>query len=166
MKDGDAYATTVRAIDSSDSNPIVVKSGVYPYNYLTQPQASELSRNMYLNDKFESDLINSYAYDTTIVFIQMFSGDTDYSMQNIQQKELEKCGESIIGDDCDARCNIYDMAGNVREWTTEYRNDWAPCVSRGRDFDDESTRNVIVRIGNAADDNSGYTLAPRIIIYL
>ena len=36
---------------------------------------------MYSSSNFESDLINSYAWDTAIVFIQEFSGDTDYSRQ-------------------------------------------------------------------------------------
>ena len=43
------------------------------WNFITQLNASKVSQNMYANDNsvgVESDLINSYAWDTAIVFIQ------------------------------------------------------------------------------------------------
>ena len=143
---GDAYATSTARTDStSDSNPVVCKSGVYPYNNVTQSQASILSQGMYNSSNFESDLINSYAWDTAIVFIQKFSEDTNYSRQiGINTTStLQRCGESILntsyvdeGDETqDVRCNIYDMAGNTREWTTEtYSSTSYPCVFRGGSF--------------------------------
>ena len=142
---GDAYATSSeRTSSTSDTNPIVSKAGVYPYNYITQSQASSLCQGMYSSSNFESDLINSYAWDTAIVFIQEFSGDTDYSRQAGRNtaRAVQKCGESILdynldeGDVAqDIRCNIYDMAGNTREWSTAtYSNTRYPCVFRGGDF--------------------------------
>ena len=139
---GDATATkSERTSSSSDTNPLVSKSGVYPYNYITQPQASSLCQGMYSSSNFESDLINSYAWDTAIVFIQEFSGDTNYSEQRGRNtaRAVQKCGESILdynldaGDEAqDIRCNIYDMAGNTREWSTEtYSYTIGPCVIRG-----------------------------------
>ena len=139
---GDAYATSSeRTSSTSDTNPIVSKAGVYPYNYITQADASSLCQGMYSSSNFESDLINSYAWDTAIVFIQEFSGDTDYSRQAGRNtaRAVQKCGESILdynldeGDVAqDIRCNIYDMAGNTREWSTETSsNTYAPCVIRG-----------------------------------
>ena len=140
---GDAIATSSeRTGSSSDTNPLVSKSGVYPYNYITQTQASNLCQGMYTSSNFESDLINSYAWTTAIVFIQEFSGDTNYSMQAGRNtaRTNQKCGESILdssyvdeGDIAqDVRCNIYDMAGNVREWNTETLLMAAlPCTARG-----------------------------------
>ena len=127
---------------SNPNNPITCKSGVYPYNYVNQEDASSLSQGMYTSSNFESDLINSYAWDTAIVFIQTFSGDGNYSMQKGKNTEgsLQKCGKSILnasyvddGDEAqDVRCNIYDMAGNTYEWTTEtYSYSSNPCVFRG-----------------------------------
>ena len=61
--------------------------------------------------------MNSYAWDTALVYIQEFSGDTDYSRQD---------GKSInssltnTGANKDERCKINDMASNDSEWTTEY----------------------------------------------
>ena len=129
---------------------------------------------MYISSDFESNLINSYAWDTAIVFIQTFSGDTNYSMQIGQNtaSSLQKCGESILnesyvdeGDEShDVRCNIYDMAGNTYEWTTEtsYRNS-NPCVFRGgcyNSFDLTSDRKDF----GITDSNSKISFRP--ILYL
>ena len=143
---GDATATSSeRTSSTSDTNPIVSKAGVYPYNYITQPQASSLCKGMYSSSKFESDLINSYAWDTAIVFIQEFSGDTNYSRQYGRNtaRAIQKCGESILdynldeGDVAqDIRCNIYDMAGNTTEWSTEtFFRTYGPCVNCGGYYD-------------------------------
>ncbi len=116
---GDASATTDRTDSSTKTTIPVCKQGQYVYNYITQPQAAILSRDMYKNKSFTSDLINSYAWDTAIVFIQEFSGDGDYSIQVRLQTTLAETGEATDGTNKDVRCNIYDMAGNVMEWTTE-----------------------------------------------
>ena len=50
------------------------------WNYITQIDAATASRNLY--EAVTTDLINSYAWDTAIVYIQNFSGDTDYSRQD------------------------------------------------------------------------------------
>ena len=133
---GDAYATNSARTGTSNvsnpNNPITCKSGVYPYTYINQADASNLCQNMYSSSNFESDLINSYSWDTAIVFIQEFSGDTDYSRQTRLQSTLAKCGEATDGTNNDVRCNIYDMAGNIREWSTETGHDPdMPCIGRG-----------------------------------
>ena len=143
---GDATATdSERTRSTSDENSIVCRTGVYPYNYVTQSQASSLARGMYTSSNFKSDLINSYAWDTAIVFIQTFSGDENYSRQvgKNTTSSLKKCGESILNssyvddgdEEKDVRCNIYDMAGNTYEWTTETYSDTSyPCVNRGGNY--------------------------------
>ena len=130
---GDALATSSsRSSSTMDTNPIVCKTGVYPYTWIEQSQAADLCQNMYNSEKYTSDLINSYAWDTAIVFIQECSGDTDYSRQKRLQTTIAKCGESSNGTNKDVKCNIYDMAGCVREWTTETdTTDNDNCVSRG-----------------------------------
>ena len=124
---GDATATnsarTGTTNVSNPNNPITCKAGVYPYTYINQADASSLCKGMYSSSNFESDLINSYAWDTAIVFIQEFSGDTDYSQQRRLQSSIAKCGEATDGINNDVRCNIYDMAGNTREWNTETGSD-------------------------------------------
>ena len=106
---------------------ITEKSNDSIYNYITQKQASQLSQNMYNTSKFTSDLMNSYAWDTSILFIQKCSMKTEYSYQTCINKSL-----SQIGTIEDKQCNIFDMASNVLEWTTETcRSTKYPCVGRG-----------------------------------
>ncbi len=114
---------------------LVCKSAQQVWNYVTQNKASELSSNMYASSQFTSDLINSYAWDTAIVFIQEFSGGSSYSIQTRIQTTLAKTGDATDGKNNDVRCNIYDMAGNTREWSTETRNSSEYlCVFRGGSY--------------------------------
>ena len=106
------------------------------WNNITQMDAATASRGLYTTAT--TDLINSYAWDTAIVYIQEFSENTDYSRQ---------VGKSInaslvnTGENRDEVCKINDMASNTCEWTTEFSekfyssttfasSSW-PCVSRG-----------------------------------
>ncbi len=86
------------------------------WNNITQLDAATASRNLY--DAATTDLINSYAWDTAIVYIQNFSGDADYSRQNSKNTSLSNTGTN--GDEV---CKINDMASNTWEWTTEYSTD-------------------------------------------
>ena len=120
---------------------IVCKQGQQVWNYITQNEASELSKNMYTNDlKFTSDLINSYAWDTAIVFIQTFGVEDNSSIYSCQggvstdRNKPSMTGSSILSsiNKVDKQCNIFDMAGNCFEWSTETSsNSDRPCVTRG-----------------------------------
>ena len=110
---------------------------------ITQPNAAKAAREMYgeikENNKlvYASDLVNSYAWDTAIVFIQTYSGKTDYASHN--ESKTTKAF-TATGKNNDKYCNIWDMSGNAYEWTTEYStasNDsgFYPCVIRGGCYD-------------------------------
>ena len=72
------------------------------------------------NDKVESDLINSYAWDTAIVFIEKYAaGKSNYA--NMKGTDFSTA-EASTGKSGDVACNIYDMAANYAEWTTEHAN--------------------------------------------
>ena len=122
---------------------VVCKAGQEVWNYITQPKASEVSRDMYKGNKFTSDLINSYAWDTAIVFIQTFgteSNSVTYSYQVGLSTDTSKpstTGTGILSNTnkVDKQCNIFDMAGNTLEWTTETSSiSDGPCVFRGGNF--------------------------------
>lgn len=124
--------TADRTSSSGINETMTCKANQYVYNYVTQSQASNLSSSMYTSSNFTSDLVNSYAWDTAIVFIQEFSEDSKYSLQTVLQKALAKTGKATDGINNDVKCNIYDMAGNCLEWTTEtYMLSNGPYVVRG-----------------------------------
>ena len=111
----DSLALSERITSSSRTNVIVSKKDGFVYNWITQPQAASLSRNMYTNSNFESDLVNSYAWDTAVIFIQLFGMNSNYSNQNNEgNTSITKTG--MLGDE---QLHINGMAGNVAEWITE-----------------------------------------------
>ena len=100
------------------------------WNSITQLAAAEACQGLYAG--INSDLMNSYAWDTAILFIQknQSEGETPYSIQKRLQKTLANTGKATDGTNYDVKCNIYDMAGNCWEWTTETSSRF-PCVNRG-----------------------------------
>ena len=124
------------SIVNSTSNMTYDTSGKL-WNKITRANASKVCQNMYVNDSsvgVESDLTNSYAWDTAIVFIQEM-GNSNYanatSKTTGNYKILKNTGETG-----DKVCNIFDMAANLQEWTTEYSDesspaDIYPCIYRG-----------------------------------
>ena len=106
---------------------------------ITQPNAAKAAREMYgeikENNKlvYASDLVNSYAWDTAIIFIQTYGTGEDASSYASKNKSTSF---SKTGINNDKYCNIWDMSGNASEWTTEYStyssdSNFAPCVYRG-----------------------------------
>ena len=105
-----------------------VKKGLNVYNYLTRDEAIIVTEKMY---EGKSKLCSSYAWDTALKFID---GDTGTYAVN------------SVGDNCKAsnlentgyhkEKNIYDMGGNIAEWTTETSTfERVSYVSRGGNFD-------------------------------
>ncbi len=85
------------------------------WNYITQLEASKVSINTYSKaTTVKSDLMNSYAWDTAIVFIQE-AGHANYANKEDENGTLKNTGTT--GDEV---CKINDMASNLEEWTTEY----------------------------------------------
>ena len=54
------------------------------------------------------------------------------------------------------KMNIYDLAGNVWEWTLEYNFPISPCASRGGNYSSNGYTSPSYRGNNYATDNSGY----------
>ena len=126
---------------TGDNIKLVCKKEQRVWNYVTQNKASKLSRDMYGSEaKVTSDLINSYAWDTAIVFIQKCGTESNSSTYS------QTLGESLTSK-VDKQCNIFDMAGNYAEWTTEtYSLSGMSCVPRGGCF----------RVVNTCTSNRSY----------
>ena len=138
----DKDSTAERTSSSSTTNQLVCTADNYVYNNVTQSQAATLSRGMYTGTPFESDLINSYAWDTATLFLQTFDNRTNkdslkkYSRQtslNTSEDGLATQGTNKLDTSKqDKICNVYDMASNCMEWSTETSsNSNYPCTRRG-----------------------------------
>ena len=133
----EARTATLRNSKDDQLTQITLKSNDYVYNYVTQQQAAEESRNMYNSNNFESDLMNSYAWDTAISFLQKCDNREDMTIPYSRLNSLNTGGMAPKGtaslETKDLICNVYDMASNCIEWTTETITNLKdiPCSVRG-----------------------------------
>lgn len=117
------------SIAKSDVSMNYVKGTLWNCN-VTQTDAAKICQNMYTGN-VNSDLINSYAWDTAIIYIQLMENN-DYGNKKDGNGTLKNTGETG-----DKVCNIFDMSGNLHEWTTEYSTSISaglyafPCIYRG-----------------------------------
>ena len=141
---GDQESTNskkLRASGASTSNTITVKAGQAPYNYVTITQAKSLAETFSTKQGYtsvKSKLVSSYAWDTAIAFIQKTNSDYGNSSEEgnynnsptftytgiadtEKNKQTKANGTSTLipTGQTTAVNNIYDMGGNVLEWTTE-----------------------------------------------
>ena len=171
----DKDATETRTSSSNKTNQLVCTANKYVYNYITQPKAAELSRGMYSDSNFESDLMNSYAWDTAIVFLQKFDNRANkaslkpYSRQTSLNDSLASQGTNNLSDGSkqDVICNVYDMASNCFEWTTETYSDSdkQPCTARGGCYD-YSRHFASVRYGYCPTSLSDDNISFRPLLYM
>ena len=175
----EARTTTERYDPTTDDKlkQITTKPNDYVYNYVTQPQAAALSRGMYTGTPFESDLINSYAWDTATLFLQTFDNRTNkdslkkYSMQNSLNTDIDGLAtqgtNKLDTSKQDKICNVYDMASNCIEWSTEtcnYGGSSTPCTIRGGSYYDSYYFTSYHGGSNATSSNNVYSFRP--LLYL
>ena len=109
----EARTGTERSKKEDALTTVTEKGTDYIYNLILQPQASEQCKNMYTSSNFTSDLMNSYAWDLNTTLAKQGTNNTETP---------------------DKICNVYDMASNTREWTTETcLNSDAHCTNRAGD---------------------------------
>ncbi len=148
---GDKESTVAKTLRSSNdvTKTVTIKAGQAPYNYVTRTQAVSLAEGFATKQgyKAKTKLVSSYGWDTTIEFIQKVNSDygssseegnhtdTKFSYTDITGATKTKASGSEIlvpTGQTTPVCNIYDMGGNVWEWTTESYSDPDPSfVERG-----------------------------------
>ena len=143
---------TFRTSSSNTSNSVTIKADQVPYNYVTRTKAVSLAEGFATKQgyKAKTKLVSSYAWDTTIAFIEKTVNNYgsslsqgNYSNTSVTYKDITdeskpektKAKNSsllVATGQTTPVCNIYDMGGNVFEWTTEsysYAN--SPYARRG-----------------------------------
>ncbi|MCI9246218.1 MAG: hypothetical protein HFJ30_03705, partial [Clostridia bacterium] len=133
---------------------------------ITQPNAATQAREMYSSNYVESDLINSYSWDTAIVFIQKYSGNSNYANKtsvNSSKLNTGKAGDKV--------CNIHDMASNCIEWSTEHStrtssSSSSPCVTRGGYYSGGGSTTSGRYYDTTTYSNAGYSFRPLLFLKL
>ena len=135
---GDKENTEAKTLRSSNdvTKTVTIKANQAPYNYVKRTQAVSLAEGFATKQgyKAKTKLVSSYAWDTTIAFIQKVNRDygnsskegnyrdTTFSYTDITgaRQTKEKNSKVLVPTgQTTPVCNIYDMGGNVWEWTTE-----------------------------------------------
>ncbi len=125
------------------------------WNFISQIDASKVAINTYRgSSSVKSDLMNSYAWDTAIVYIQE-AGNENYANKIRVYRKLSNTGNLAEGIK-DEVCKINDMASNVSEWTTEYSSERyhsaCPWMFRGGSYYILGDRAVKARITKVTSD--------------
>ena len=136
------------------------------FNNVTQAEAFAACQDLYKG--VNSDLINSYAWDTAILFIQKY-GQNNYSREigESTTSQIANTGKNLLKSTNkeDVQLNIYDMAGNCWESTTETYSDASyPCVIRGAYSTDSNFYTSNRHEGGTSDSNSLRSFRP--LLYL
>ena len=135
---GDKESTEAHTLRSSNdvTKTVTIKANQAPYNYVTRAQAKSLAEGFKTQQgyKAKTKLVSSYAWDTTIAFLQKVNSDYGNSSEEGNYKDTTFPYTDITGasqtkasnsqvlvptGQTTPVCNIYDMGGNVLEWTTE-----------------------------------------------
>ncbi len=131
---GDTSAKNYEQSGRTFTNIPVCRQSVFPYNWVYQAEASNLSKKMYPESDTSldvtSDLINSYSWDTALEYIYQCAEDKSYASKTHRTfgGGVHKTGESSGSDyPVDVICNIYDMASNYIEYSTETSTDANWC---------------------------------------
>ena len=128
--DGDANGTP-RSSSSSNSNTVVSKKGAIVYNLISQPDSITRAESMYAG---KSKLISGAGWDRTLnwlietkakteneVFVNSSSwGNYNDSTGNAKTNSgMDNMNYTTGRNEAWKANNIYDLAGNVLDWTTE-----------------------------------------------
>ena len=122
---------------------------VEPWTNITNQEAEKACQAMSTifryGDNYDTQLVNSYAWDTTLAWINKrvkgYSSSLNYGNYS---GTIRNTGQT----ETDIMNNICDLSGNVREWTTE-TNTEAKGVKEDKDKNKTPIINKVVRGGSA-----------------
>ena len=135
---GDKENTEAKTLRSSNdvTKTVTIKANQAPYNNVRRTQAVSLAEGFATKQgyKAKTKLVSSYAWDTTIAFLQKVNSDYGNSSEEgnykdttfpytditgASQTKAESSNVLVPTGQTTPVCNIYDMGGNVWERTTE-----------------------------------------------
>lgn len=148
----------------------VSKPNVGVWNFISKTNALSLSNKMINYEKtgVHSTLINGTAWDTTLKWITN-TADSNYA-ENSKNKGNNSGAIAVTSSNLNkyySKNNIYDMAGNISEWTDEaciIKEGKGKCVLRGGNYEIDGTE-YPAALRYPYDDKEVYNTGFRPVIY-
>ena len=180
---GDKESTEAKILRGSKdvTKTVTIKKGQAPYNHVTRTQAKSLAEGFKTQQNYSQNiktkLVSSYAWDTTIEFIQKVNSDYgnseeegNYNKTTFLYTDLtgvsqtKESGSSVLVPTGQTTpvCNIYDMGGNLYEWTTESCSNLLSYTFRGGSYHYSDP----VGGRNSLEDDSFYFIGFRITLFM
>lgn len=170
LKYGGFYVARFEAGKESNIETPVSKQNVLPWTQVVWQRAKELSTTMYdENDYFQTDLINSYAWDSICNWMRNtginIDDSTSYGNYQNSSDGLNRVLETGSNERWKVN-NIYDMAGNAWEYTTEeYGEHEKYHMGRGGGYWNYGNLYPISTRATS-EDNSDLNIGFRVVMYL
>ena len=113
------YEGSQATLQSTNKSVLLTRKGMIPWTNIDYETASRVASEMYKDLKFKdvkTSLMSGFAWYTTLSWIDqrvpLFSSSTDRGNYSGQVYPTGTFKSDFVN-------NIWDLAGNVREWTTE-----------------------------------------------
>lgn len=136
--------------DLDNTETAASREGEIPITNITYLDAKNLAENVAESYEYEdcyTTIMNSYAWDTMMDWIdksnEEYSSSTEYGNYS---GDVAKTGET----ETDIINNICDLAGNLREWTTE--------IYKTKEQDVEETNSATNSVNNSTNNSTNETV--------
>ncbi len=187
---------TIRNNATISQTDLKSKEGEYPYNYITIGQAQQLASNKFNSENITSSLLFGLQWDLMLKFIETTSigsntqitkdstswGNYKNSMFDINKgKYAITTWENVNGSyskptisvllstgatNRNSMLNIYDLAGNIEEWTLEQKIDSNNlAITRGGSYDDNGNEYFAAKRKERNIEDSNSDIGFRIALY-
>lgn len=122
-----------------ENDTYVSKSGKEILSNITKKETTEVINKMKINESINLELINGYAYDTTLSWIK---NTNDINVSKFYNKDNPLTGREKYN-------NIYDFTDNVLEMTSE--TTYGNVIIRGFIFETNTENNILDEFGYTSD---------------
>lgn len=138
---------------------------------MTWKSARNAAQNMYVeNDYFETDLVNSYAWDTICNWLRNTGTNIDDSVEYGNYQNSPSGLNRVVETGSNNRWqtnNIFDMAGNVWEYTTEEVVGYETYyIGRGGGCKNEGDKYPISSRATTEGNSPNLSVGFRVVMYL
>lgn len=165
------YALETKTATNGDVKPLS-KAGCGVWNYITRADALTVAEAMVnTSDGVKSGLISGKCWDTTLQW--MAHSSTNAENEPNAGYDIDSTGNGYYGQTDKNTTgqypinNIYDMAGNVREWTTESctLDGTSYLVNRGGGYNNSGSGNPAAYRGYYGGNACDWYCAFRVVLY-